>query len=190
MRHRWYITAILAMSCLVCLGCSDSSDSPRSELSFESLNGSGSMAFQPVYSDLIHFGADKVPSSDDYVVEDAIAFVVRNDPVDSNLSLKPGGAFGKVTLTHYTISFDSEEQLPPFEGQIYLDVSTGDRAEGTIILVPAGMKTREPLVSYLIAGSDLMTSAEITLYGVEKTSHAEVSVTAHLTVHFANWSDS
>jgi hypothetical protein len=177
------------IACFALFGCSDFSDSPRSELSIEELNGEGESAFQPLYSDLINLGTDKVPSGDDYVVEDAVTFVVSNNPVDENLSLKPGGAFGKVTLTHYKVEFESEEALPAFEGQLHLDIPTGMKAQGTIILVPAEMKIKEPLVSYLFAGSELMTSAKITFYGVEKTSEAEVSVTAALTVNFANWSD-
>ncbi|MBD3336152.1 MAG: hypothetical protein GF355_11615 [Candidatus Eisenbacteria bacterium] len=188
--QRWRtIAAVLALGALVLTGCSDSYEGARSELSLVALNGDNDASTQPLHSDLIHFGEDKVPSGDDYVVEDAIGFVVQNDPVNDQLNITAGGPFGKITLNRYTVRYISDESLTTFEGALHLEVLSGRQAAGIFTVVPADMKIREPLLSYLQAGRELTATAEITFYGVEKTSGEEVSVTAGLPVHFANWAD-
>jgi hypothetical protein len=184
MRLRWTILAVSGLV-LSLNGCSDSGDSARSELSVVSLNGEADASFRPLFSDLVNLGFDLVP----YVVEDAVGVVIRNDPKDGVVSLQPRRPFGKVTLTRYTVAFASEENLPPHEGAMHLDIPTGQQLGAVVTIVPAVMKTREPLLSFLLAGGELVANATVTFYGFEDTSGEEVTVRAFLPVHFANWSD-
>jgi hypothetical protein len=165
------------------------SDGARTRLSLLSLNGQGDHAVQPLYSDLVNLGEDGVPSSDDYIVEDAVPFTLRADPVNPTLSLDPQGPFGKIVVTRYRVVFRGDEVLDPVEGQLYLEVPVGETVSGVVTVVPAQMKTKEPLVSYLTAQAELLMTAEITFYGIEETSEEEVSVTGWLPVHFADWAD-
>jgi hypothetical protein len=189
MRLRRTLVAVLGLGLVFVFGCGDSEDSPRSVLTVVSLNGVLDADFQPLLSDLVNFGPDKVPSNDDFVIEDTVPFIVRNDPRSDILVLSPDGPFGRVTMNRYVVEFQSAEQLETYEGRMHLEVHTGREIEGIITIVPAQMKIREPLLSYLMGGQELLTTATITFYGVEANSGAEVKASGSLPVHFANWDD-
>jgi hypothetical protein len=189
MRLRRTLAAVIGLGLVFVFGCGDSEDSPRSVLTVVSLNGALNADFQPLLSDLLNLGPDKVPSQDDFIVEDSVPFIVRNDPRSDILVVKPGGPFGRVTLNRYVVEFQSAEQLGSYEGRMHLEVHTGREVAGVVTIVPAQMKIKEPLLSYLVGGQELLTTAKITFYGVEATSGAEVMTSGSLPVHFANWDD-
>lgn len=189
MRLNRALTAVLGLGLVFFLGCGDSDGNPRSELTVVSLNAGLNTNFQPLLSDLINLGQDKVPSQDDFIVEDTVPFSIRNDPRSDLLVLDPEGPFGRVTINRYTVEFQAPESLEGFEGHMHLEVPTGREIGGAITVVPAQMKISEPLVSFLMAGQELLATATITFYGVEANSGAEISTAASISVHFANWDD-
>jgi hypothetical protein len=181
MPYRWCPTgSLLATGCLLLAfaGCSGE-ESPRSVLRVISINDN-----QPLQSDVV----SQAGGGGNTIFEDEVPVSVRNDPADPALNVSRGGPFGYVMLDRYTIHFESDEEIPEVNGSLGWTVHTGETVSGSIVVVPATMKTQPPLVS-LIGGGEITTTARITIHGIEATSERQVTLEATMPVHFANWAD-
>ena len=74
-----------------------------------------------------------------------------------------------------------------FDGAFTLTVSGGDASSG-FTLVRNIAKAEAPLAALRFNGIVLSTIAEVTFYGTDQTGH-EVSVTARISIDFANFGD-
>jgi hypothetical protein len=95
-----------------------------------------------------------------------------------------------VTLHSYDVVFDIPgEELDPIHGEMHAAIETGSAVSLSIVVVTADAKMEPPLSTLLQTGEELQGDARITLHGVEETSEAEITTTAALRIHFANWAD-
>lgn len=186
------LLGLLALAGIVLAGCDDA-DQIRSRLTVTEIlpaDEVGNLATSPLQSDVRDAGDDgEIMTADDFIYEDEVLVTVANDPADPVLSLTPGGPFGSVTLTGYRVTFDLEDEaIESHEGALHVVVPSGENASFSIVLVTAQSKIEPPLTA-LVNGGELQADAHVTFFGVEQTSEDEVTATAAIRVHFANWAD-
>lgn len=167
--------AILLMAAVV-HGCSDSS-APRHVPVVESINDN-----QPLQSDVVRYDGESP-----VVVEDAVAIEIWNRPHDDVLNLDRS-PYNGILLERYEITFESEEAIPPVRGALGWSVDINRVMSGSLIIVPAVLKTQAPLVS-LRQGGEIQAIAHIRIDGREHGSGEKVSLETTLQVNFANWGD-
>lgn len=178
-------------------GCSEDESLTRSRVSITRVVGLGEeeddeeLSAMVYESDVVDAGDDAVVgTADDIIYEDVVRITVANEASSSLLGLTPTGPFGSVTITHYRVDYDIEdEQLESLSGGLHLTIPTGEEAEARIPLVSAIAKTLPPLSTLATQPDELLGTAIITLTGTEQDSNDEVVATARVAVHFANWAD-
>ncbi len=184
MRRSTLAFVLTTVLLLAAPGCSDD-ESARSVVTIEQINGN-----QTLDSDVYNNGDDdEYLTGDDYVVEDQIQILVRNRPHDVGLDIEGTGAFGAVVFDRYEVRFEGEEVLPPLFGAIHLRVASGSTATGEITVIPAAYKVVEPLRSLRENVVEMRFIANVKLIGTEVDSNEEITASAKLPVHCANWGD-
>ncbi len=166
------------------VGCSPDERSPRSNVTIRGINGG-----LPVYSDVVNYGEDGNPGTDDDgIVEDPVIVQIANNPLQDQLSLDRSGPFGNVTIDEYRISFDPATEIDPVGGGIHVSIATRDTVEFAVVAVPIGHKMQSPLWD-LRSGGQILTTAHLELWGTERTSGDEIYADGRFTVSFANFAD-
>ena len=160
----------------IATGCSDDA-AGRSVLQVTKINNN-----LPLSSDVEN------PDGSLTVREDVILITVSNTPHDAVLDLASGKPYSVITLERYEIRFESDETIPPVSGALGWTVESGKTVEGSLVVVPASLKTQPPL-SALRGGGEIQTTAWLTITGRETTSGSTVKVEASFPVNFANWVD-
>jgi hypothetical protein len=165
-------------------GCAED-DVTRSDITLVSINGNNALQ-----SDVVDNGQDGIPSSgDEFVADDAIRLVFRNDPSDAQVTGGPTGAFSAVTFDRYRVSFAATDPIGAVSGGMHSVVeATGDTTSVIIVAVPALLKLQSPLFD-LRSGGEIVATAHLELWGEEKTSGDNVYVDGYLGVTFADHSD-
>jgi hypothetical protein len=165
------------------VGCGD--DTPRSDVQIYSVNGNSALQ-----SDVLNLGEDALPgTADDFVPEDEIYVVFGNYPSDTQTPANPTGAFGRVTMTRYRVSFQSEDAIPSYVGGMNAVVAQNDTSGAAIVVVPGAYKVESPLVE-LNAGGELLSTARLECWGYEQTSGDSIYTRADFVVNFAQFGDS
>ncbi|MCA9729855.1 MAG: hypothetical protein R3E12_10430 [Candidatus Eisenbacteria bacterium] len=171
-----FLGAVLALS-----GCS--SDNVRSTLWVSNINETAALA-----SDVYNNGRDGTPgTADDFVIEDNVPVSIVADENPGTFVVR-GGAYSVVTIESYTVAFDSDEEIDGFTATLGWNVEVGTVFNGSLTIVPAGLKTRAPLTA-LQNGGEFRTNAHITFHGKESNSGNKVTFETSLPVNFANWVD-
>ena len=179
MRFRVFCAALivaLALLGVTATGCSDRSV-PRSDPQVETINDN-----QPLQSDVVRIDGENAS-----VMEDEVAVSIWNKSSDEVLDLY-GGPYNRVLLDRYTVTFESSEAIPPVSGGLGWAVDVNRIMSGSIIVVPASLKTQPPLVS-LWQGGQIQTIAHITFYGHETGSNQDIRFSTVLQINFANYAD-
>lgn len=176
------VPLVLALLTVVAIGwfaagCSDDA-APRSILQVTRIHDN-----QPLSSDVA-----EGPDSSLTIREDAVAITVSSTPHDAVLDLASGKPFSVITLERYEIRFEGDDSVPPVSGALGWTVESGSTVDGSLVVVPAGHKVRQPLVS-LRHGGEIQTIARLTITGREATSGSSVKVETSFPVNFANWTD-
>lgn len=168
----------LGLFTLLPAGCSSTS-SARSVLQVVEVNEN-----QPLESDVIKL----VAGGSATVVEDAVAVQIRNTPHDTAMNLTADGPYGYVVLDRYDVQFEAGDAIPGVGGSLGWTVHTGETITGSLVVVPAALKTEPPLAG-LYQGGEIVSIAHVTITGHEATSNHPVSVGFTIQVNFANWED-
>ena len=164
-------------------GCSDDS-APRNVVTVTSINLNDALS-----SDVLNNGADRTPgTSDDFVYEDRVTVQLLSVAHDGALETGSGTPYDYVFFERYTIEYEADEEIPTYSGALGWTVTSRIPFTGALTVVPAGLKSRAPLIG-LVQGGEISAAAKITIYGHESTSNAPVKIEARLPVHFANWVD-
>lgn len=171
-----WISFFCSLLTLAFTGCSDT-DVPRSVLHVVSVNQN-----QSLKSDVVTLQDGSLT-----IMEDAVPLEVTNEPHDGVLNLS-GTPFGYVVLERYEVSFESTEAIPPVSGGLGWTVPAGRSTQGSVVIVPAYLKTMPPLVS-LVEGGEIVATAHIRMIGHEAGSDEEIAIETVLPVQFANWAD-
>lgn len=161
-------------------GCSD--DNVRSKVWVLEVNDTQGLA-----SDVYNLGQDGVPSGDDFVLEDEVPVQVVADARPGSI-IRGGGPYNLVTLESYDVAFESSEKIDGFSAALGWNVEVGTIFNGTLTLVPAGMKLLPPL-SGLQSGGEIRTNARITFHARESDSGNAFTFETSVPVNFANWND-
>lgn len=179
---------ILAASLVGCAG--DNGALPRNNVQIEEVNNNS-----PLFADVYNNGPDLTKFTDDYIPTDAIPIKFVSNPADDALSLDPRKAFGTVQFTRYTVDFkvndldgDSTPDVNDIDAPMNVLVPAIGEALTAVLIVPAGVKG-VGFLSTLKSGGEVFTSATLTFYGEELTSHNKVVLTTALIVGFANYAD-
>ena len=169
-----------ALALLVASGCSD--DNVRSELYVAEINNSEALT-----SDVYNYGSDRVPSADDYILEDEVEIKIVSQARDG--IVKVGfGKYSSVTIDRYSVVFESDEEIDSYEAALGWVVPVNTVYEGALTIVPAGHKMRAPLIA-LQTGGEINASAVITFHGREADSDNKLTFETRIPVNFANWVD-
>jgi len=189
------ITVAVALSALLVgglAGCAgDDDEIPRSVTSIVSLNDN-----LPIASDVYDLGANKTDPIDDFIPEDYLKIVVTSRPSDPALTLRPDRAFGTVRFNRYTLDFakndlggNGVDDLTDFvDYPMNLVVPINGEGTAYVLALPAAWKIEDELAPLVNSGS-FQTTATITIYGVEETSHEEVALTGGIVIGIANYAD-
>ena len=174
-------------------GCADDNEEgPRSVTSIASVNDN-----IPLAADVYNFGPDKeIGGGDDYVPEDYLKLVVSSRPHDPALTLNPDRAFGTVRFTRYSLDFATNDfgdngtvELTDFvDYPMNLVVPIGSEGVGYVLAVPGSWKTENDF-GPLYSGGSYFTTATLTLYGEEETSHDEIELSTGVVIGFSNYAD-
>ena len=177
-------------------GCAhDDDESPRSVVQVFSINNN-----LPLLSDLYNLGADKEPGAteDDFIPIDFVTVQFISRPHDPALTMNPDRPFGTVRFTEYTIDFDDNDLDDDGSDDLFdsparlpmnVIVPVGGIASTAVLAVPGGWKTQGALLGALISGGEYVTSARITFYGEEETSHDPIVLDAGIVISFADYGD-
>jgi len=179
-------TVALAAIVAIVAGCSPDEPAPRSMVTLVGLN-----AQAPLWSDVLHYGEDEIPDTqDDWIPEDAVLVRFANTPLQDQLDIKENGAFGLVTFSEYRVTFQTQAgaEIPPVGGGFHATVATGDTLDINVVAVPALLKMDSPLVD-LRAGGEIISTAHMEFWGVERTSGDEVYLDGSLVVNFGDFGD-
>ncbi len=185
--------AILAGLALLALGCSESAEQNTYVVRVSSINKGG-----PLEADLIVF--DKTDST--YTVpEDVVVTEFTNKVYSPSVITDPSTAWFDFQVQSYRVTWRRVDGGPTsgpgwnisdfdFTGATSTVVPVNSSAEVGILLVPAGMKGREPFASVLVTGGEIGMVADIDFVGTAAVDPKDdVHVKASLTVNFANFAD-
>jgi hypothetical protein len=191
------VVAALIAAGLGLAGCAkDDDENPRSVVQIYSVNNN-----LPLQSDLYNLGANKEPDApeDDFIPIDYIPVQFISRPHDPALTMDPDQAFGTVTFTKYTMDFadndldddgtDDVHDLVDYPMNAIVPI--GGIGNSAILAVPAGWKVdpNGALVVALMTGEEFVTTAHITFYGEEETSHDAVELSSGIVIGFADYAD-
>jgi hypothetical protein len=161
-------------------GCS--SDHVRSKVWVVSINDTAGLA-----SDVHNLGEDRVPSNDDFVLEDVVQVEIIADALPGSF-IRGGGPYNLVTIESYDVVFESSEEIDGFSAALGWNVEVNTIHTGNLTLVPAGLKLLPPLAG-LTNGGEIRTNARITFHARESESDNRFTFQTSLPVNFANWTD-
>ena len=176
------LAAVVAMLA----GCTPDEPSPRSNVTLVGINGQ-----TPLWSDVLHHGEDEIAGTpDDWIPEDGVVVRFANSPLQDQLEITENGPFGLVTFSEYRISFMTQDgaEVPSVGGGLHATVATGDTLEIGVVAVPALLKMDSPLIE-LRGGSEILSTAHLEFWGVERTSGDEVYVDGNIVVNFGDFGD-
>ncbi|MDZ4805800.1 MAG: hypothetical protein SGI90_13150 [Candidatus Eisenbacteria bacterium] len=174
------------------VGCAgDDDEGARSITSIVSLNDN-----LPVASDVYDRGQNKTDPNDDFVPEDYLKIVVTSRPHDPALTLRPDRAFGTVRFTRYSLDFERNDlggngvdDLTDFVNYpMNLVVPINGEGTGYVLAIPAAWKLEDEILP-LRAGGSFLTTATLTIYGEEETSHEQIQLSGGVVVGIANYQD-
>lgn len=193
----WRLAAVLVLGVLVVTslpGCAGKDEEgPRSIAQLVSVNNN-----MPLQSDFYNNGNDKKPGTvDDFIPEDVVRLEITSRPHDDALTLEPGKPFGSITFHHYTLDYQDNdlnhngtEDLTDFVNYpMNLVVPSKGTGIGFVLAVPGGWKTQGDLWDAYINLETYFTVANLTLYGVEETSHQPVTLQASFVIGFSDYAD-
>lgn len=174
------------------VGCAgDDGKLTRGFVQVKELNNNG-----PLFADVYNNGTDLEKAEDDFIPTDAVSITFTSKTADGGLVMDPDKPFGTVQFTRYTVDFaendlngDGHDDVNDIDGPMNLVVPIDGQATGAVLVVPAGVKGVGYLASLHFAGGESFTSAKITFYGEEQTSHDAVKVETALIVGFADYAD-
>jgi len=185
--------AVAGLAIAGLVGCAgDDEEGPRSITSIVSVNDN-----LPLAADVYNFGADKEQGGgDDFVPEDYLKVVVTSRPHDPALTLHPDRAFGTVRFTRYSLDFATNDfgdngtvELTDFiDYPMNLVVPINSEGTGYVLAVPGSWKTEGDFEDLLFGGS-FFTTATLTLYGEEETSHDDIVLTTGVVIGISNYAD-
>lgn len=173
-------------------GCAgDDDEIPRSVTSIVSLNDN-----LPLASDVYDLGTDTEDPIDDFIPEDYLRIVVKSRPSDPALTLNPDRAFGTVRFTRYSIDFaendlggNGVDDLTDFvDYPMTLVVPINGEGAVSVLAIPGAWKVEDELRPIRFGGS-FQTTATITIYGEEETSHESVTLTGGVVIGISNYAD-
>ena len=174
------------------VGCADDNEEgARSITSIVSLNDN-----LPIASDVYDLGQNKTDPSDDFIPEDYLKIVVKSRPHDPALTLNPDRAFGTVRFSRYSLDFVQNDlggnginDLTDFvDYPMNLVVPINGEGTAFVLALPAAWKLEDELAPLRFSGS-FQTTATITIYGIEETSHEEITLVGGIVIGIANYAD-
>ncbi|MEZ4650631.1 MAG: hypothetical protein R3E97_17980 [Candidatus Eisenbacteria bacterium] len=181
MNVRRILTFAVSTLVLVGVGTGCSSDNVRSSLYVWEINNGEALT-----SDVLDYGNDGVASNDDFVYEDEVPVLIwatsRDDIVNTD------AAYSYITIDSYDVRFESSEEIDGFSAGLGWFVPVRNTYQGTLTVVPASLKTKNPLLALQTAG-EIQATAHITFHAREADSNNEFTFSTRIPVNFANWND-
>lgn len=166
------------------VGCDPEMNIPRSDITLLQVNSGDALQ-----SDVLNFGDDRIPNTeDDFIPEDEIRIVFHNTPSDVQGPSSPVGAFSHVTFDRYRVTYFSNPPVDGYVGGMHAIVRSGETTGVNVVAVPAELKFRSPLFD-LRSGGEVLSTALLEFWGVEKTSDDSVYVRGNVVINFANFGD-
>lgn len=195
--HRLSVAALVLVALgMTFVGCSEEEDATRIVVDVVSLNSNS-----PLFSDVYDTNNTPDDTADDFIPVDLVQVTFRARPHDDVLNVTPGGPFGTVRFTKYSVEFrdginstgadlngDGAVDLENFEAPMSTVVDTFNDAVGYIMLIGGGVKSEFP-INQLIFSGEYTADAQITFFGEEETSGDKIEITRGLHIRVANFGD-
>jgi hypothetical protein len=186
MRRKFKLILILiGISTVVLASCDNDPEENRAVVVVSSINENA-----PFSSDVLDQGDSLAVTTDDFIREDWIPVTFYNRPYNSIIATSPGGALNDVLVTDYRVTWErvgGGTIPPPFDGATSILVPSGELISATIVLVPIATKELAFLSALQYNPGQILMTANILFTAHEVTSGREVTITASLSVNFADY---